>query len=58
MAYSYQQNMWDGAVEGYVKYNITPSFSAIMGYNDTFTISGQAYWRDGAVAKISVDIAD
>ena len=46
--------MWDGASEGYVKYNITPALGTRLSVGDTFTISGQAYWRDGATAQIYV----
>ena len=54
MAYAYQQNMSEGASEGYVKYNITPAFGTVLSVGDTFTISGQAYWRDSATASIEV----
>lgn len=56
MAYKYQQNMFDGAREGYVKYNITPDFSSTMGVGDTFTVTGQLYWKDSRTRSIYVQM--
>ena len=44
--YKYQQNMFEGASEGYVKYNITPDFGTVLSVGDTFDITGVMYSRN------------
>lgn len=41
--YKYQQNFFDGASYGYVKYNITPDFGTYVAPDETITITGQMY---------------
>lgn len=61
--YQYQQNMSEGAAEGYIKYNITPAFGTRLTAGDTFRISGKVYARDfdiygiGAFGAISAGSA-
>ena len=55
---TYQQNMFDGASEGYVKYTVSPDFSKGVGSGDVITISGTAYYRDGATKSISCCISN
>ena len=43
MAYAYQQNMFDGASYGYVKYNISPDLGTVVSPGTTITITGQAF---------------
>ncbi|MBQ3575506.1 MAG: hypothetical protein IJA26_07535, partial [Clostridia bacterium] len=44
--YKYQQNFYEGASAGYVQYNITPDFGAVMAPGDTFEITGKMYCGD------------
>jgi hypothetical protein len=48
MAYAYQQNMFDGASYGYVKYNISPDLGTVVSPGTTITITGQAYFKNRA----------
>lgn len=52
--YKYQQNLFDGASAGYVKYNISPDFGTPVAPGETITITGQAYSRDSAIKSIEV----
>lgn len=54
MAYAYQQNVWDGASYGYVKYNITPGFGTPISAGATITITGQAYFKNRANKSLEV----
>lgn len=54
MAYAYQQNMFDGASYGYVKYNITPDLGTVVSAGTTITITGQAYFKNRANKSIEV----
>lgn len=54
MAYAYQQNMWDGASYGYVKYNITPDLGTVVSAGTTITITGQAYFKNRTNKSIEV----
>lgn len=54
--YKYQQNLYDGAAEGYVKYNITPAPGTYVAPGESVTISGQAYWRDGTIYGVLMDL--
>ena len=38
--YAYQQNMFDGASAGYVKYNISPDLGTVVSAGTTITITG------------------
>lgn len=53
--YKYQQNMFTGASEGYVKYNITPDFGTPLVLGDTLEISGVMYSRDHKVFGIQCE---
>ena len=52
--YKYQQNLYEGASYGYVKYNITPDFGTPVAPCEMITINGQAYCRNMAVKSIEV----
>ena len=52
--YKYQQNLFEGASYGYVKYNITPDFGTPVAPGEMITITGQAYCRNMAVKSIEV----
>ena len=52
--YKYQQNLYEGASYGYVKYNITPDFGTPVAPGEMITITGQAYCRNMAVKSIEV----
>ena len=54
--YQYQQNVFEGATYGYVKYNITPAFGSYISAGQTVTITGQAYFKDRANKSLSVEI--
>ena len=54
MAYAYQQNVWDGASYGYVKYNISPDLGTVVSAGTTITITGQAYFKNRANKSIEV----
>ena len=54
MAYAYQQNMFDGASYGYVKYNISPDLGTVVSAGTTITITGQAYFKNRANKSIEV----
>lgn len=43
MAYSYQQNVYEGASYGYVQYNISPDIGTPISAGTTVTITGKAY---------------
>ena len=52
--YAYQQNMFDGASAGYVKYNISPDLGTVVSAGTTITITGQAYFKDRANKSIEI----
>lgn len=52
--YKYQQNFYDGASAGYVKYNITPDFGTCLAPGETFTVTGQAFCKSHAVKAVGV----
>ena len=54
MAYAYQQNVWDGASYGYVKYNISPDLGTIVSAGTTITITGQAFFKNRVNKSIEV----
>ena len=54
MAYAYQQNMFDGASYGYVKYNISPDLGTVVSPGTTITITGQAYFKNRANKSVEV----
>lgn len=54
MAYTYQQNVWEGASYGYVKYNISPAFGTYISAGTTVTITGQAYFKERANKSLQV----
>jgi len=41
--YKYQQNFFDGAASGYVRYNIAPDFGTPVSVGDVIEITGQYY---------------
>ena len=53
--YAYQQNVWEGASYGYVKYNISPAFGTPISAGTTVTITGQAYFKNSAKKCLSVE---
>lgn len=54
--YKYQQNLYDGAAAGYVKYNITPAIGTRVSPGEKVTISGQAYCRDKKIYGVGVSL--
>lgn len=52
--YAYQQNMFDGASYGYVKYNISPDLGTVVSAGTTITVTGQAYFKNRANKSIEV----
>lgn len=44
--YKYQQNYYEGASAGYVKYNVTPDFGAALCVGETFEVTGKFYSGD------------
>lgn len=56
MGYKYQTNAFDGADEGYLKYNISPDLTGTVAPGETITISGEAYYRDAAVGAIKMTL--
>ena len=52
--YKYQQNVWDGASYGYVKYNISPDFGTPVSAGTNITITGQAYFKNRANKSLEV----
>lgn len=56
MAYKYQQNLYEGAAQGYVKYDISPAPGTYVAPGERVTISGQAYHRDAAVYGVIVEM--
>lgn len=44
--FAYQQNVFDGASYGYVKYNISPDFGTPVAADETVTVTGQAYFKN------------
>lgn len=57
MAYKYQQNLYNGAAQGYVRYDITPAPGTYLAPGERVTISGQAYYRDAAVYGVVVELS-
>lgn len=55
--YKYQQNLFEGASYGYVKYNITPDFGTYIAAGDTVTITGQAYFKNRANKSLQVSVS-
>ena len=51
--YKYQQNFSEGA--GYVQYNITPDFGAVLAPGETFEISGRIYAGSKKCYGVSVE---
>ena len=56
MAYKYQQNIWEGASYGYVKYDISPDFGTPVSAGTTITITGQAYFKNRVNKTASGDL--
>ena len=52
--YNYQQNIWEGASYGYVKYNISPDLGTPVSAGTTITIVGQAYFKNRANKSLEV----
>lgn len=52
--YAYQQNMFDGASEGYVKFNISPDLGTVVSAGTTIIITGQAYHKSRANKCIEI----
>lgn len=52
--YQYQQNVWEGASYGYVKYDIEPAFGTPVSAGQMVKITGQAYYRSSAMKSLSV----
>lgn len=53
--YAYQQNVFDGASYGYIKYNISPDFGKYVAPGTRVTITGQAYFKNSAKKSIEVE---
>ena len=54
--YKYQQNVFEGASYGYVKYNITPDIGTPIAPGETVTITGQAFSKEMAMKSIEFAI--
>lgn len=54
--YAYQQNFYEGASVGYVKYNATPDLGTPIAPGETFVLSGVVYSRNYAAAQVSVQL--
>ena len=57
MAYAYQQNFYDGASYGWVKYDISPAFGEYVAPGDQITITGQAYCNISARKYIDISFS-
>ena len=53
--YAYQQNVWEGASYGYVKYNISPAIGTPVPAGATVTITGQAYFKNSTKKSLQVE---
>ena len=53
--YKYQQNLPGGSSAGYVQYNITPDFGAVLAPGETFEITGKIYAGSKKRYGISVE---
>lgn len=56
MAYSYQQNIWEGASYGYVKYNISPDIGTPISPGTTVIVTGQAYLKEYASKSLEITL--
>lgn len=56
MAYSYQQNVYEGASYGYVQYNISPDIGTPISAGTTVTITGKAYLKNSASKSLQLCI--
>ena len=54
MAYAYQQNIWEGASYGYVKFNISPDLGTPVSAGTTVTITGQVYFKNRVNKSLEV----
>ena len=54
MAYAYQQNIWEGASYGYVKYNISPDLGTPVSAGTTIIVTGQAYFKERANKSLEI----
>lgn len=54
--YKYQQNVFEGASYGYVKFNITPDIGTPISPGETVTITGQAFSKEMAIKSIEFAI--
>ena len=52
--YAYQQNYYDGASAGYVKYNISPDFGTPIAPGEVVTVTGIAYCSSQANTVLEV----
>lgn len=53
--YKYQQNLPGGSSAGYVQYNITPDFGAVLAPGESFEITGKIYAGSKKCYGISVE---
>lgn len=56
--YKYQQDFFDGASYGYVKFNVTPDLGSVLFEGDTFTVTGVFYVRNYTPYGIAVYLKD
>ncbi|MDO4384899.1 MAG: hypothetical protein Q4E18_02750 [Clostridia bacterium] len=56
--YKYQQDFFDGASYGYVKFNVTPDLGSVLFEGDTFTVTGVFYVRNYTPYGIAVYLQD
>lgn len=57
-AYAYQQNFYDGASAGYVKFNATPDLGTPVAPGEQITFEGLVYSRDYAISSMSLSLYD
>lgn len=54
--YAYQQNFYEGASVGYVKYNVTPDLGTPVAPGETIVFTGVAYSKNYAAAKVDLQL--
>ena len=54
--YSYQQNDYDGASAGYVRYSVSPDLNRTVAPGEVITITGEAYHRQYAHACVELAV--
>lgn len=54
--YAYQQNFYEGASVGYVKYNATPDLGTPVAPGETVVFTGVAYSKNYAAAQVEIQL--